>query len=75
MQVTIIGTNNALCDALSTACFVLGLDAGMKLADTYNVTAIFVDEDKNVWFNQENVLDMLDFIGSESGYSLQIYDR
>ena len=44
-SVTIIGTRSALCDALSTACFVLGEEASRPLLDRYGVRAIFLYED------------------------------
>lgn len=47
-SVTIIADSGILCDALSTACFVLGTDEGMKLAEQYGVEAVFIDKDKNI---------------------------
>lgn len=49
ISVTIVCDNGLLSDALSTACFVLGLEEGMKLAEKYNAEAMFVDEDKNIY--------------------------
>lgn len=49
ISVTIICDNGLLSDALSTACFILGVEDGMKLAQDYNAYAIFVDEDKNIY--------------------------
>lgn len=48
-SVTIIAENGLLSDGLSTACFVLGLEEGMKLAETYNAEAVFIDSDQNVY--------------------------
>ncbi len=75
MSVTIIAEveQSALCDALSTACVILGLDGGMALADTYGVTAVFVDTDYNVWYNNEEVEELLDFSGEKEGYKLLQY--
>jgi thiamine biosynthesis lipoprotein len=73
MQVTIICDDSMTGDALSTACFVLGLDDGMALASQYGVKAIFVDTDKNVWYNDADILDILDFYGEDAGYILQEY--
>lgn len=42
-SVTILGDSGALCDALSTACFVLGVEEGMQLAQKYEAEALFVD--------------------------------
>lgn len=48
-SVTIVAPNGLLSDGLSTACFVLGLEEGMKLAETYHVEAVFIDSEKNVY--------------------------
>lgn len=76
MSVTIIADveESALCDALSTACFILGTDEGMALADAYGVTAVFVDTDCNVWYNNEEVEEILDFSGEKKGYTLHHYE-
>ena len=37
-------------DALSTACFVLGLEKGMELAVSAGVEAIFIDENYELHF-------------------------
>lgn len=44
-SVTIVGTSSALCDALSTACFVLGEEGSKKLLAGYGVHAIFLYTD------------------------------
>ena len=41
-SVTIIGTESALCDALSTACFVLGEEKSRPLLERYGADAIFI---------------------------------
>ena len=41
-SVTIIGTRSDLCDALSTACFVLGEERSKPILDRYGVQAIFL---------------------------------
>ena len=61
MSVTVIADNSTLCDALSTAGFILGLDEGMDLMDKYGVLAIFVDNQRNVYYNNESILDLLSF--------------
>lgn len=49
MSVTIICENGLQSDGMSTACFVLGLDKGMKYANKKDVEAIFVTKDKKVY--------------------------
>ena len=73
MQVTVICEDSTLCDALSTAGFVLGLEEGMELMDAYGVRAIFVDNQRNVYYNDKSILDILSFEGESSGYTLLPY--
>lgn len=43
---TIIGENSMQCDALSTACYILGVDRAMELVDSIEgVEAVFIDND------------------------------
>ena len=49
MSVTIISSDGFLSDAMSTACFVMGLEDGMKYAKEKNVDAIFVTSDKKIY--------------------------
>lgn len=44
-SITIVGTRSALCDALSTACFVLGEEKSRPVLDRYGVRAIFLYAD------------------------------
>ena len=44
-SVTIIGERSDLCDALSTACFVLGEEKAKALLDRYVVSAVFLYDD------------------------------
>lgn len=44
-SVTIIGTRSDLCDALSTACFVLGEERSAAILEQYGVRAIFIRQD------------------------------
>lgn len=41
--VTIVAPSSALADALSTACFALGIQKGMALAQRYGAEAMFID--------------------------------
>lgn len=43
-SVTILCENGMISDALSTACFVLGTEEGLKLAAKYNAEVLFVTE-------------------------------
>ena len=74
MQVTVIDKNSTLCDALSTAGFILGLRDGMKLMEDYGVMAIFVDNQKNVYYNDKSILEILAFDGESAGYALLPYE-
>lgn len=52
ISVTIISDDGFLADALSTACFVMGLEEGMKYAEEKGVDAIFVTHDKKVYITK-----------------------
>lgn len=43
-SVTVISSNSALADTLSTALFCMDLDSGRKLAEKYNVQVIWLDK-------------------------------
>lgn len=47
-SVTILCDSGILSDALSTACFVLGKEKGMALAEHYGAEALFVDAEGNI---------------------------
>lgn len=49
ISVTIISDSGFLSDALSTACFVMGLEDGMEYARKKGVEAIFITDDKQVY--------------------------
>lgn len=49
ISVTIISDSGFLSDALSTACFTMGLEDGMAYAEKKGVDAVFVTEDKKVY--------------------------
>ena len=53
IQVTIISEESVDGDGLSTACFGLGLEDGVKLLDSMNgVCGIFMTEDGQLHFSQ-----------------------
>lgn len=47
-SVTIVGDSGVLCDALSTACFILGKEKGIQLLDRYDVGGIFIETDGTI---------------------------
>lgn len=51
-SVTILCKSGILSDALSTACFVLGKEEGMKLAEAYGVEALFVDNAGEIFMTE-----------------------
>lgn len=51
-SVTILSDSGLLSDALSTACFVLGVEKGMKLAEEFEVEALFVTEELDVFMTE-----------------------
>lgn len=58
-SVTIISEESVTGDALSTACFVLGIDKGMELINSLdNIHAIFLDQEGNLYFS-ENISEEL----------------
>lgn len=55
-QVTIISDSSAQGDALSTTCFLLGLDKGMELIQSLDgVEAVFVTSDMEIHVSGENI--------------------
>lgn len=69
ISVTVVTDNGLLSDGLSTACFVLGLDKGMELIETYQAEAVFIDENYNVYIS-EGLKDKFQ-ITEEETYHLQ----
>lgn len=49
VSVTVISENGLLSDALSTACFVLGVEKGSELAKEFGCEAVFVAADKKIY--------------------------
>ena len=48
ISVTIVGEDSMVCDALSTAVFLVGEQKGLELVKAYGVEAVLVNEDKQV---------------------------
>ena len=51
-SVTIVYDNGLLADALSTACFVLGAEQGLALAEAYGAEALLVEEDGTLYMTE-----------------------
>lgn len=49
ISVTVLSDSGLLSDALSTACFVLGVERGMELARDFGADALFVDREGNLY--------------------------
>lgn len=47
--VTVVSASGLEADALSTACFVLGVEKGAELLKTYGADGLFVDEEHHVY--------------------------
>ena len=48
MSVTVVTQSGTISDALSTACFVLGIEKSLPLLEKYNAQAVFITEDKEI---------------------------
>lgn len=51
-SVTVLAKDGFLSDALSTACFILGVEKGMALARRYDAEVLFVTTDGNVLMSE-----------------------
>ncbi len=59
--VTIVSQSGLLSDALSTACFVLGIEKGSALAREYGCTAVFITENKKIYVEGDaDILEITD---------------
>ena len=50
--VTVVCDSGLEADALSTACFVLGVEKGTQLLKAYGADGLFVDEDHHVYLTE-----------------------
>ncbi|MBR6620186.1 MAG: FAD:protein FMN transferase [Clostridia bacterium] len=48
LSVTVIAESGTASDALSTACFVLGIEKSLPLLEKYNADAVFITTDKEI---------------------------
>jgi thiamine biosynthesis lipoprotein len=62
LSVSIVAKSSTYADALSTACFVLGLGDGMKLVTDFGYEGIFVTEDYKIYVTDglKDVIKILD---------------
>ena len=56
ISVTVVSESGILSDALSTACFVLGIGKGSALAAEYGCTAIFITENKKIYVEGDSTV-------------------
>ncbi len=52
VSATVISENGLLSDALSTACFVLGIEKGFALAEEFGAEVIFITENGEIHFKE-----------------------
>ena len=67
VSVTVVSESGILSDALSTACFVLGIEKGGALAAEYGCETVFIDENKKLYVS-EGLKDKIEI--SDTSYSL-----
>ncbi len=48
LSVTVVTKSGTISDALSTVCFVLGIEKSLPLLEKYNAEAVFITEDKQI---------------------------
>lgn len=65
--VTVVDTDSAEADALTTGLFVMGLDKGLEFCAEHDIKAVFITSDKRI-IPTENVLAQYTFMGEEAGY-------
>ena len=51
-SVTVVCESGLYSDALSTACFVLGIEKSLPLLEKYDAEAVFIDHDNNITVTQ-----------------------
>ncbi len=72
ISVTIISDSGLVSDALSTACFVLGIEKGTELAEAYGCEAIFITESKQI-YTTESIASEIEI--TDSSYTLIGYEN
>lgn len=78
LAVTAVSADGTLADALSTACFVLGVDKALDLwrdqGEAKGFDLVLVGTGGHVWIT-EGLEPGLDFLGEEAGYTYEIVRR
>lgn len=71
-SVTVVSQNGTISDALSTACFVKGIDDSQSLLEEFDCQGVFVTEDKKIYTDSETakILQITD-----SSYTLVLTDE
>ena len=71
ISVTVVSKSGAISDALSTSCFVLGIENGAKLAKEYDSEVIFITKDKTVYAS-DGIIQKLEI--TDNTYTLKAYE-
>lgn len=75
VSVTVIGTDAMLCDGLSTAFFVMGLDKAISLwKNLSDIDLVLVDKDKNIYVT-EGIKDLFSLSGNYSFGKFEVITR
>ena len=53
ISVTVVSQSGILSDALSTACFVCGIEDGMSLAEEYGCGSVFIDKNHKIYVSED----------------------
>ena len=68
ISVTVISQSGILSDALSTACFVCGIEDGMALAEEYGCEAVFIDNNHRIYVT-EGIRDSIEITDGAYGFA------
>lgn len=68
ISVTVISQSGILSDALSTACFVCGIEDGMRLAEEYGCEAVFIDNNHRIYASA-GIKDSIEITGGAYSFA------
>jgi thiamine biosynthesis lipoprotein len=71
VSVTVVSKSGIISDALSTACFALGINEGRKLAESYGCDTVFIDSENNVYVS-DGIKDRIEL--TADGFTLKDYE-